>query len=151
MSWGTTGPITTIYIFDIEGNLINNFGCFGTKNGLFHRIQGITVGACGNIYAVDPYLGRVSVFDDNGNYTLSPQYGEFADVIIKSLINNGDTLIESKRLRIKNLGKVYGTINGIGCGIKCEVLLPKEELKEENLILLDKLKLAFRKKIGLDH
>ncbi len=68
MSWGTTGPLTTIYIFDIEGNLINNFGCFGTKNGLFHRIQGITVGACGNIYAVDPYLGRVSVFDDNGNY-----------------------------------------------------------------------------------
>ena len=68
MSWGTTGPLTTIYIFDIEGTLINNFGCFGTKNGLFHRIQGITVGACGNIYAVDPYLGRVSVFDDNGNY-----------------------------------------------------------------------------------
>ncbi|WKK67287.1 PKD domain-containing protein [Lutimonas zeaxanthinifaciens] len=68
MSWGTTGPLTTIYIFDIEGNLINDFGCFGTKNGLFHRIQGITVGACGNIYAVDPYLGRVSVFDDNGNY-----------------------------------------------------------------------------------
>jgi hypothetical protein len=26
------------------------------------------MGTCGNIYAVDPYLGRVSVFDDNGNY-----------------------------------------------------------------------------------
>ena len=68
MSWGTTGPLTTIYIFDAEGSLINNFGCFGTKDGLFQRIQGITVGTCGNIYAVDPYLGRVSVFDDNGNY-----------------------------------------------------------------------------------
>jgi len=68
MSWGTTGPLTTIYIFDIEGNLVNNFGCFGTKDGLFQRIQGVTVGTCGNIYAVDPYLGRVSVFDDNGNY-----------------------------------------------------------------------------------
>jgi len=77
MSWGTTGPLTTIYIFDTEGNLINNFGCFGTKDGLFQRIQGITVGACGNIYAVDPYLGRVSVFDDNGNYiTQFGQQGE---------------------------------------------------------------------------
>jgi PKD repeat protein len=68
MSWGTTGPLTTIYIFDLDGGLINNFGCFGTGNGLFHRIQGITVGACGNIYAADPYLGRISVFDSNGNY-----------------------------------------------------------------------------------
>ncbi|WP_372793238.1 PKD domain-containing protein [Lutibacter sp.] len=68
MSFGTTGPLTTIYIFDTDGNLINNFGCFGTKDGLFHRIQGVTVGTCGNIYAVDPYLGRVNVFDNNGNY-----------------------------------------------------------------------------------
>ncbi|MDT8418281.1 MAG: NHL repeat-containing protein, partial [Lutibacter sp.] len=68
MSWGTTGPLTTIYIFDIDGNLIKNFGCFGTKVGLFQRIQGISVGTCGNIYAVDPYLGRVNVFNENGNY-----------------------------------------------------------------------------------
>ncbi|WP_242084882.1 PKD domain-containing protein [Aestuariivivens sediminis] len=68
MSWGTKGPLTTIYIFDLDGNLINNFGCFGTSNGLFHRIQGIEVGPCGNIYAVDPYLARINVFDENGNY-----------------------------------------------------------------------------------
>jgi len=64
-SWG---PITSIYIFDLEGNLINQFGCFGKKDGEFRRIQGVTVGTCGNIYAVDPFLGRVNVFDDNGNY-----------------------------------------------------------------------------------
>ena len=68
MSWGTTGPLTTIYIFDLDGGLINNFGCFGTDDSEFQRIQGITVGACGNIYAVDPFLGRINVFDDNGNY-----------------------------------------------------------------------------------
>ena len=68
MSWGTTGPLTTIYIFDLNGGLINNFGCFGTDDSEFQRIQGITIGACGNIYAVDPFLGRVNVFDDNGNY-----------------------------------------------------------------------------------
>jgi PKD repeat protein/sugar lactone lactonase YvrE len=68
LSWGTTGPLTTIYIFDIDGNYISEFGCFGTKDGFFQRIQGITVGTCGNIYAADPYLGRVSVFDQDGNY-----------------------------------------------------------------------------------
>jgi len=51
-SWG---PITSIYIFDLEGNLINQFGCFGKKDGEFRRIQGVTVGTCGNIYAVDPF------------------------------------------------------------------------------------------------
>ncbi len=66
--WGEDGPVTTIYIFDINGNYISEFGCFGTDEGLFQRIQGITVGACGNIYATDPYLGRVSVFDSDGNY-----------------------------------------------------------------------------------
>ncbi len=69
-SWNVSswGPVTTVYILDLDGNLINQFGCFGTKDGEFQRIQGISMGTCGNIYTVDPYLGRVSVFDDNGNY-----------------------------------------------------------------------------------
>ena len=75
--WGSTGPLTTIYIFDIDGNLISNFGCFGTDDGLFQRIQGITVGPDGNIYATDPYLGRVSVFDPDGNFiTIFGQQGD---------------------------------------------------------------------------
>lgn len=64
-SWGTNA---SIYIFDVEGNKINQFGCFGTQDGRTQRIQGITVGTCGNIYAVDPYLGRINVYDENGNY-----------------------------------------------------------------------------------
>lgn len=69
-SWSVSswGPNTSIYIFDIGGNFLKRFGCFGWQDGRFQRIQGITVGACGNIYATDPYLGRVSVFDPNGNY-----------------------------------------------------------------------------------
>jgi PKD repeat protein len=66
--WSEWGPVTTIYIFDIDGNLISQFGCFGEEDGLFQRIQDITVGTCGNIYAADPYLGRISVFDPDGNY-----------------------------------------------------------------------------------
>jgi len=68
LCWSTMGPQTSIYIFDLDGNHLISFGCFGTDDGLFQRIQGITVGACGNIYATDPYLGRVSIFDSDGNY-----------------------------------------------------------------------------------
>ena len=68
MCWTTTGPQTSIYMFDLAGNHVSTFGCFGKGNGLFHRIQGIAVGPCGNYYAVDPYLGRVSVFDNYGNF-----------------------------------------------------------------------------------
>ncbi|MBE9490075.1 MAG: hypothetical protein IMY67_07280, partial [Bacteroidetes bacterium] len=68
LCWSTMGPQTSIYIFDLDGNHLISFGCFGTDDGLFQRIQGITVGTCGNIYATDPYLGRVSVFDSDGNY-----------------------------------------------------------------------------------
>lgn len=64
-SWG---PNMSIYTFDTSGNLLNSFGCFGSQDGRLQRTQGITVGACGNIYVVDPYLGRVSVFDKEGNY-----------------------------------------------------------------------------------
>lgn len=68
MSWSTTGPQTSLYIFNLDGSFVSSFGCFGKADGLFQRIQGITVGPCGNYYAVDPYLGRVSVFDNYGNY-----------------------------------------------------------------------------------
>ncbi|WP_242157555.1 PKD domain-containing protein [Aestuariivivens sediminis] len=64
-SWG---PVTTVYILDEDGNLINQFGCFGTKDGEFQRIMGVSMGTCGNIYVVDPYLGRVNVYDSSGNY-----------------------------------------------------------------------------------
>lgn len=73
-SWG---PNTSIYTFDIDGNMISSFGCFGNQDGRFQRIQGITVGTCGNIYAVDPYLGRVNVFDPDGNYIT--QFGQQGD------------------------------------------------------------------------
>ena len=34
MCWGSTGPITTIYIFDVDGNYISEFGCFGTDDAV---------------------------------------------------------------------------------------------------------------------
>jgi PKD repeat protein len=76
LCWSSYGPQTSIYIFDLQGNHVTTFGCFGEDEGLFHRIQGISVGNCGYIYATDPYLGRVSVFDESGNYiTMFGQQG----------------------------------------------------------------------------
>jgi PKD repeat protein len=71
MCWSDWGPVTTIYIFDINGNFVSQFGCFGYEDAEFQRIQDLSVGACGNIYATDPYLGRVSVFEPNGNFITS--------------------------------------------------------------------------------
>ena len=59
---------TEIRIFGTTGNLISTFGGWGNSPGKFYRVQGLTVGRCGNIYVTDPYQGNVSVFDGNGTY-----------------------------------------------------------------------------------
>ncbi|MUU79850.1 GldM family protein [Winogradskyella endarachnes] len=66
--------------------------------------------------------------DSLGNYILSPGTGKTVDITIKSKLKNGDSLIETKTLRIKDISAPIGTINGIGCGSKCELKLKKEDL-----------------------
>lgn len=66
--------------------------------------------------------------DSLGNYNLSPGSGNTLDVVIKSKLKNGDSLTETKTLRIKDISAPIGTINGIGCGSKCELKLKKEDL-----------------------
>ena len=60
------GPVLKIYAYDLDGNLLTSFGCFGYEDGLFYRVQGLTVSENGLIYAVDPTLKRISVFEENG-------------------------------------------------------------------------------------
>ena len=71
--------------------------------------------------------------DSLGNYNLSPGTGKTVDIIIKSKLKNGDSLTETKTLRIKDISAPIGTINGIGCGNKCEIHLTKEELKNTTI------------------
>jgi hypothetical protein len=59
---------TEIRIFGTNGNLISTFGGWGNTPGKFYRVQGLTVGRCGNIYVTDPYQGNISVFNENGTY-----------------------------------------------------------------------------------
>ena len=65
-----------IRIFGISGNLISTFGGWGNTNGKFYRIQGLTVGRCGNIYVTDPFQGNISVFNEDGIFiTKHGQWG----------------------------------------------------------------------------
>jgi PKD repeat protein/streptogramin lyase len=68
-------PKVRVYMFDLQGNLFNSFGSHGNGDGQFYRVQGLTIGRCGNIYVADPYLARISVFDENGSYIT--KFGEF--------------------------------------------------------------------------
>lgn len=77
----------------------------------------------------------LSKIDDFGNYTLIASSGNFVDVNVLGIMPNTDTISRTKRLRIKNIGKPIGIINGLGCGTKCEVLLTAEELKNAKIAI----------------
>ena len=66
-----------IRIFSTTGDLISTFGGWGSGNGKFYRIQGLTVGRCGNIYVSDPFQGKISVFTDNGVFIT--KFGQWGD------------------------------------------------------------------------
>ncbi|MFZ4399130.1 MAG: T9SS type A sorting domain-containing protein [Bacteroidales bacterium] len=70
-----------IRIFGTSGNLISTFGGWGNSAGKFYRIQGLTVGRCGNIYVTDPYQGNISVFNGNGTYIT--KFGIWGDTLGK--------------------------------------------------------------------
>ncbi|MBI2966499.1 MAG: NHL repeat-containing protein, partial [Bacteroidetes bacterium] len=74
---GVLNPVVKVWMFGLTGNLIGSFGSHGSTNGKFYRIQGLDVDRCGNIYIPDPYLGRVSVFNQNGAYIT--KFGTWGD------------------------------------------------------------------------
>ena len=79
---GLTGGFTAmckVWVFDISGNLTTSFGKGGRGAGRFYRIQGISLGKCGNIYVNDPFQGSISVFDENLTYIT--KFGVFGDSI----------------------------------------------------------------------
>jgi len=63
-----SGLESRICIFDLSGNLIGSFGKFGSKDGEFSRITGLTVDGQGQSFIVDSYQARVSVFNENGEF-----------------------------------------------------------------------------------
>lgn len=68
-------PIVKVWMFDMDGNLLNSFGSHGNGDGMFYRVQDLVVGRCGNIFVVDPFLGRISIFNSEGTYIT--KFGDF--------------------------------------------------------------------------
>ncbi len=68
-------PTVKIWIFDLEGNLLDSYGKHGKLEGQFYRIQGLAIGRCGSLYATDPFQGTVSIFTKSGFNTRFGEYG----------------------------------------------------------------------------
>lgn len=71
----TSSLATRVYVFDLLGNLINTLGSYGSSNGRFHRVQGITVDTLGNIYVCDPYQATITEFNASGLFV--QKFGQF--------------------------------------------------------------------------
>jgi len=70
-------PTCKVWVFDLEGNLINSFGSHGDDDGEFYRIQGIEIGKCNNIYVCDAFQANISVFDEDFNFIT--KFAEFGN------------------------------------------------------------------------
>lgn len=59
-----------VYVTDMQGNILFNFGSTGSGNGQFsfNSPQGIEIAPNGKVYIADDGNDRVQVFDMNGNY-----------------------------------------------------------------------------------
>jgi len=62
------GDISRIGIFDSSGNLVDDFGEFGTGEGEFVIIRGVAVDTQDNIVVADHDPNRVQVFDSFGSF-----------------------------------------------------------------------------------
>jgi len=54
--------------YDSNGNMILEWGSYGSGDGQFYYPAGIVVDPSGNIYVVDEYNNRIQKFDANGNF-----------------------------------------------------------------------------------
>lgn len=71
--------------------------------------------------------------DDYGNYVMSPGSGLTVDIEMKGTLPNGEIVSEAKTLRIKDISPPVGTINRLGCGKNCILLLSKDKLKNAKI------------------
>lgn len=82
-----------------------------------------------NAIKVEASAPGLKKIDEFGNYAMVPTSGNHVDINVLGIMPNNDTITEIKRLRIKNIEKFRGTINGKGCGNNCEIFISKKELR----------------------
>jgi len=71
--------------------------------------------------------------DEFGNYDMVPQSGRTVDIKVEAEMIDGAIISDVKTLKIKDIGKPIGTINGLGCGSPSELLLRKNQLKSAKI------------------
>ncbi len=59
---------STVYIYDIDGNLQRSFGSSGAGQGQFVYPKGIAVDNTGDIYVADTGNAQVLKYDSDGNF-----------------------------------------------------------------------------------
>ena len=62
-----------IYMYDMEGQLVRQFGCYGIDHGQFIGPVGVTFDSDNHLFVSDTENYRIQKFDINGNYLL--QFG----------------------------------------------------------------------------
>ncbi|XP_077984276.1 tripartite motif-containing protein 2-like [Glandiceps talaboti] len=60
-----------ILIYCQDGNYINSFGCYGSKDGELHNPVFLCIDDKGNIYVADQYNHRIQVFNADGLFLYS--------------------------------------------------------------------------------
>jgi streptogramin lyase len=66
-------------VTDLLGNYFDQFGCFGSGNGLIDQPWGVAVDGDGNIYVAETGNARVQKFDIEYTYSLKSGEGSFSD------------------------------------------------------------------------
>ncbi|WP_104735324.1 GldM family protein [Hanstruepera ponticola] len=67
------------------------------------------------------------ILNDSTAYNLMPQSGDYTVIKFKGLTKDGDTIYDTKELRIMDLPAAIGTFNKLGCGKECLIELTKDD------------------------
>lgn len=86
-----------------------------------------------NAIKVEASAPGLKKINDFGNYQISPGSGLNVDILIIGIMPNGDTITNTKTLRIKDINVPIGTINRYGHGLPYEFEFSKESLMNSKI------------------
>lgn len=94
--------------FDLNGNIILEWGSLGSGNGQFVAPTGITVDPDGNVYVIDTGNNRIQKFDESGNFLAKWNFVG-GDGINRQV---GITVSRNASSAPANIGDFWLTVNG---------------------------------------
>lgn len=82
-----------VFIYDVEGSFIGQWGKYGNNEGEFSGPSGIAIDSKDNLYVVDQYNHRIQKFTKDGKYVTS--YGKTGSGK-KELVRPSDVAVDAK-------------------------------------------------------